>query len=141
MPTPAFIENLVRSAVYKKFMKFLVLIALVVSVVGLVMLLIVKHSNPFLICGFGLLAVWCFFRCYDLPVYANEQPQVSNLFNSNGFTNFAQKMFWWSSAVLVIGFLFFLCHFPGWNTMIVLSAICFPLGLVLKLLNRNAFKG
>lgn len=100
----------------RRFMKQLAVMATVLLIVALVLKLIeVHYSDDLLIVGFGTLAIVALFlgKIYPAPADTPMQP----------IWNFAMRNTGYSLAVLMIGALFALMHWPGSKVMLVAGAI------------------
>lgn len=141
-------DNVGENQGYSQFMKWLHIAALVVTVIGLVGRYLFHSSSMslFVIIGMGTLALVYFLKAYERPKNLSEcseneenQPvQSASFWSSRAFAIFSQKLFGWSMAVLICGLLFFLQHWPGWQTMVILGVFVVVISVAFKLIGNNA---
>ncbi len=147
-PQGSWLNNLVESPGYKTFTNRLRIMASIAALCGLVgqFLLHVESMSVFMIVGFGTLAIVFFLKAYERPKSLldnfedteNQPLQPVGFWASKAFANYSQKLFGWGVAVLIIGLLFFLEHWPGWQSMLRMGLPSGILGVVFKLISNKA---
>lgn len=148
IPYGTWLDKLVESPGYQSFMKRLLIMGSVVALCGLVgkFLFHVESMGVFMIVGFGTLATIFFLKAYEHPKSLsddwddteNQSLRPVGFWASTAFANFSQKLFGWGLAVLIVGLLFFLEHWPGWQSMLIIGIPSGVLGVILKLIGNNA---
>ena len=104
------------SARLRRFMKQVAVMGGVLLLVALVLKLAGVHYNDaLLIVGFGTLALVAFLLGYVFPTDA-AAPMAQ-------IRDFAMKLLGWSLAVVLMGALFVLMHWPGGKTMLLAGGI------------------
>lgn len=146
-----FYEKLQELPGYRRFMRLLLYGGLFMSVVGLLLKFVThtEGGTIMLITGFGTLSVVFFSKAYEMPamhpydeMYDMEGAEVPNdvrrmieesevvnqmggwmqkLAVSHAYRCFVHKILWWGLAVLIIGLLFKICHWPGGFQMLVIG--------------------
>lgn len=143
----SFIDKLVNSPGYKSFIKKLLIFALAATIVGLVgqFLFHVESMDTLVIMGMGTLAVNFFLKAYEQPKSLSESREDRNqpvqnvgLWASGAFAKFVQKLYGWGLAVVIVGLLFFLEHWPGWTSMLILGIPTGILAVTFKLISNKA---
>ena len=139
-----FFEMLSQQPGYPRFKKVLLLIGAVLSLVGLVLKLAqVPVGVTGLICGMGILGVTFFMTAYERPAgwpddeEGDEQPATTDFWQSRGALKFSQKLWGWSLSIVVIALLFWICHWPGWQTLAMVGLPVFAIALALKLMCKS----
>lgn len=136
------LDNLVKSPGYMSFKNFMLKAAVIITVVALLLkyLAHLPGGTMLLICGMGTLGIMFFMMAYEVPediVDGGEAPLKQDFWLSRGVLCFTQKIWGWGLAVLDMGLLFRLCHWPGGRTMLVLGLVIFAIALAFKLISRS----
>ena len=115
------IDNVAKSPNFQPFMKKLALIGGVAAVAGLVMKLLgVPFGTPLTTMGMGMLALVAFMLGQLFPYPANDDEEVFG--GLRAMWKFAMRLTGYSLAVAIMGFLFWLQHWPGSRPMLLIAA-------------------
>ena len=118
------LNKLVKSPNFRPFAKYLAIFGAACTLLGLVMKQNGTETGPaLLIAGMGSLSVLVF-----LLAFVERKSPIGN---------FAWKLLCWGGAVLLIGLLFRLMHWPESETMLPLGIGTTLVGGVLYLFNRQ----
>ena len=114
-------DNIAKSPNFRPFMKQLVLMGGVATVAGLVMKLLgVSFGTPLLTTGIGTLAIVAFLLGYVIPYPAKDEEDSAN--GLRAMWKFAMTLTGYALAVAILGFLFWLEHWPGARIMLLIPA-------------------
>jgi hypothetical protein len=61
---------------------------------------------------------------------------LRNLFQSAGYQAFMKKILWYSLIVIVLGFIFWLMHWPGGEIMLTAGGGCLIIWLVFFIIEK-----
>ena len=115
------LDYLTRSSQFKPFMKKLALMGGVAAVAGLVMKLLgVPFGTPLTTMGMGVLALVAFLLGQLFPYPAKDDEEV--LGGLRAMWKFAMTLTGYALAVAIMGFLFWLQHWPGSRPMLLIAA-------------------
>lgn len=115
------IDNVAKSPNFQPFMKKLALIGGAMALIGLLMKLTGAHGGtPLLTTGMGMLAVVSFMLGQLFPYPAKDDEEVFG--GLRAMWKFAMTLTGYSLAVAIMGFLFWLQHWPGSRPMLLIAA-------------------
>ena len=110
-----------KSSAFQSFMKKIALWAGIAAVAGLVMRLLgVPFATPLIIIGMSSLTIVAFMLGYLIPYPAKDDEEVFG--GLRAMWKFAMTLTGYSLAVAIMGFLFWLQHWPGSRPMLLIAA-------------------
>ena len=116
------IDNIAKSPNFQPFMKKLAAMAAVAAVAGGLLKLFgnVQLGTPFLVIGMSTLAVVAFMLGQLFPYPAKDDEEV--LGGLRAMWKFSMTLTGYALAVAIMGFLFWLQHWPGSRMMLLVAA-------------------
>lgn len=137
------IEELKNSPAFFSFGKKITVIGVIASIAGGVMKLSgIQYGDYLLIMGLVTLALTAYLILSNLPYKPIEKDEDANA-RLRPIWNFSIKLLGWGLSVLLIGFLFWLYHWPGWEILLIVGAITTPIGVITMLFylhQRNKYQ-
>ena len=147
----AIIDNIFSSPGYPRFKRFCLMMSAVCIVVGLALKYLAHNplGTEALVMGFGVFALFAFLMAYEKPKGLPEEEEetdsqtaeMRNIWQSRAMLLFTQKIWGWGLAVLSIGLLFWLNHWPGGILMFPLGLFFTVIALALKLMIKSRREG
>ena len=117
----SFIDKVVQSPRFKSFMNKLAIIGATATMVGLLLRFLgLKGGSPALIVGISVLSVVAFMlgSIFPCPHSIEDDNYVGGM---QPIWKFAMTLTGWSLAVLLMGLLFTLMHWPGGMRMLIIG--------------------
>ncbi|MCR4931710.1 MAG: hypothetical protein K5918_04655 [Bacteroidales bacterium] len=130
--TPKPIDKITSSPRFKSFMRSLTVIAVLLIVAGAVLKAkAMEEGTTLLIMGFGMLAIVAFFlgNLFPCPYHCGI-----------GLWKFAMTLTGYASAVVILGILFIVMHWPGGSNMLIIGLVSLAISAIAWLFFLRYYK-